>query len=44
MEQKAIVMVIAEHDTFSIAGGDDTLAAVDKRQISDKISSIFNDD
>ncbi len=31
---------IAESDAFSIAGGGDTLAAVDKYEISDKVSYI----
>jgi phosphoglycerate kinase len=33
-------MAIAESDAFSIAGGGDTLAAVDKYGIEDKISYI----
>jgi len=37
---KAIAMAIAESDGFSVAGGGDTLAAVDKYDISDKISYI----
>jgi len=37
---KAISMAIAESDAFSIAGGGDTLAAVDKYNISDKVSYI----
>jgi len=37
---KAIAMAIAESDAFSIAGGGDTLAAVDKYGIADKISYI----
>jgi len=37
---KAIAMAIAESDAFSIAGGGDTLAAVDKYNISDKVSYI----
>jgi len=37
---KAIAMAIAESDAFSIAGGGDTLAAVDKYGISDKVSYI----
>lgn len=37
---KALGMAIAESDAFSIAGGGDTLAAVDKYGISDKISYI----
>jgi phosphoglycerate kinase len=37
---RAISMAIAESDAFSIAGGGDTLAAVDKYNISDKVSYI----
>jgi len=37
---KAISMAIAESDGFSVAGGGDTLAAVDKYNISDKVSYI----
>jgi len=37
---KAISMAIANSDAFSIAGGGDTLAAVDKYNISDKVSYI----
>lgn len=37
---KALAEAIAESDAFSIAGGGDTLAAVDKYQIADKISYI----
>jgi len=37
---KAIAMAIAESDAFSIAGGGDTLAAVDKYGIADKVSYI----
>ncbi|MFW2373769.1 MAG: phosphoglycerate kinase [Gammaproteobacteria bacterium] len=37
---KAISMAIAESSAFSIAGGGDTLAAVDKYGISDKVSYI----
>ncbi|MCU7553170.1 phosphoglycerate kinase [Alteromonas sp. ASW11-19] len=37
---KAIANAIAESDAFSIAGGGDTLAAVDKYEIADKISYI----
>jgi phosphoglycerate kinase len=33
-------LAIAESDAFSIAGGGDTLAAVDKYGISDKLSYI----
>ncbi|VAW94541.1 Phosphoglycerate kinase [hydrothermal vent metagenome] len=37
---KAIALAIAESDAFSIAGGGDTLAAVDKYGIADKVSYI----
>ncbi len=37
---KALSMAIAESDAFSIAGGGDTLAAVDKYNIQDKVSYI----
>ncbi len=37
---KAISMAIAESSAFSIAGGGDTLAAVDKYGIADKVSYI----
>jgi len=37
---KALAMAIAESPAFSIAGGGDTLAAVDKYNISDKVSYI----
>ncbi len=37
---KAIAMAIAESDGFSVAGGGDTLAAVDKYNIADKVSYI----
>ena len=37
---KAISMAIAESPAFSIAGGGDTLAAVDKYGIADKVSYI----
>lgn len=37
---KAISMAIAESDAFSIAGGGDTLAAIDKYDIADKVSYI----
>jgi len=37
---KAISMAIADSPAFSIAGGGDTLAAVDKYDISDKVSYI----
>jgi phosphoglycerate kinase len=33
-------MAIAKSDAFSIAGGGDTLAAIDKYDIADKISYI----
>jgi len=33
-------LAIAESDAFSIAGGGDTLAAVDKYGIADKVSYI----
>jgi len=35
---KAVAMAIAESPAFSIAGGGDTLAAIDKYEISDRIS------
>ena len=38
---KALSQAIAESDAFSIAGGGDTLAAVDKYEIADKISLLF---
>lgn len=37
---KAIAMAIAESKAFSIAGGGDTLAAVDKYKIADRVSYI----
>lgn len=37
---KALSLAIAESDSFSIAGGGDTLAAVDKYNIADKVSYI----
>ena len=37
---KALAMAIADSNAFSIAGGGDTLAAVDKYNIADKISYI----
>lgn len=37
---KALSYAIADSDAFSIAGGGDTLAAVDKYEISDKVSYI----
>ncbi|WP_221797469.1 phosphoglycerate kinase [Oceanobacter mangrovi] len=37
---KALSLAIAESDAFSIAGGGDTLAAVDKYDIADKVSYI----
>ncbi len=37
---KAIAQAIATSDAFSIAGGGDTLAAVDKYDIADKVSYI----
>lgn len=37
---KALSNAIAESDAFSIAGGGDTLAAVDKYDIADKVSYI----
>lgn len=37
---KALSLAIADSDGFSIAGGGDTLAAVDKYDIADKISYI----
>jgi len=37
---KALAMAIADSDAFSIAGGGDTLAAVEKYGIEDKISYI----
>jgi phosphoglycerate kinase len=37
---KALSLAIAESEGFSIAGGGDTLAAVDKYEIADKVSYI----
>jgi phosphoglycerate kinase len=37
---KALAQAIAESDAFSIAGGGDTLAAIDKYGVADKISYI----
>jgi len=37
---KALSLAIADSDAFSIAGGGDTLAAVDKYNIADKVSYI----
>jgi phosphoglycerate kinase len=37
---RAIALAIAESDGFSIAGGGDTLAAVDKYNIADRVSYI----
>ncbi|MBC8493289.1 MAG: phosphoglycerate kinase [bacterium] len=37
---KTLAMAIADSDAFSIAGGGDTLAAVDKYDIEDKVSYI----
>ncbi len=37
---KRIAMAVAESDAFSIAGGGDTLAAVDKYDIADQVSYI----
>jgi phosphoglycerate kinase len=37
---KALSLAIAESDAFSIAGGGDTLAAVDKYNIAEKVSYI----
>ena len=37
---KAVSMAIAESNAFSIAGGGDTLAAIDKYDIADKVSYI----
>jgi len=37
---KALAEAIAESDAFSLAGGGDTVAAVDKYGIADKISYI----
>ena len=37
---RSMSLAIAESDAFSIAGGGDTLAAIDKYQIKDKVSYI----
>ncbi|MDX1508191.1 MAG: phosphoglycerate kinase, partial [Woeseiaceae bacterium] len=37
---KALAEAIAESDAFSVAGGGDTLAAIDKYGVADKISYI----
>ncbi len=37
---KALSLAIAESDGFSLAGGGDTLAAIDKYRIADKVSYI----
>lgn len=37
---KALAQAIADSDAFSIAGGGDTLAAIDKYNIADKISYV----
>ena len=37
---KAIAQAIADSDAFSIAGGGDTLAAIDKYNIADKVSYV----
>jgi phosphoglycerate kinase len=37
---KAVAMAIAQSSAFSIAGGGDTLAAIDKYNIADKVSYI----
>ena len=37
---KAIANAIAQSEAFSIAGGGDTLAAVDKYEIAEKVSYI----
>lgn len=37
---KALSLAIAESDAFSLAGGGDTLAAIDKYDIADKVSYI----
>ena len=37
---KTLAMAIADSEAFSIAGGGDTLAAVDKYNIADRISYI----
>lgn len=37
---KALALAIADSQAFSIAGGGDTLAAIDKYELADKISYI----
>ena len=37
---KVLAQAIAESDAFSIAGGGDTLAAIDKYNVAEKISYI----
>jgi phosphoglycerate kinase len=37
---KALSNAIANSDAFSVAGGGDTLAAIDKYEIADKVSYI----
>ncbi len=37
---KALSLAIAESEGFSIAGGGDTLAAIDKYEVADKIGYI----
>jgi len=37
---KAVALAIAENDGFSIAGGGETITAIDKYQISDRVSYI----
>ena len=37
---KALAQAIADSDAFSIAGGGDTLAAIDKYNIADKVSYV----
>ena len=37
---KALAHAIADSDAFSIAGGGDTLAAIDKYNIADKVSYV----
>jgi len=37
---KALSLAIAESDAFSIAGGGDTLAAIDKYGVADRVSYI----
>ena len=38
--RKAIAEAIAESSAFSVAGGGDTLAAIDKYGVADKVSYI----